>query len=49
MPDVQPRLSSTPGRIDHAGGEMGEANEEVYGELGITSSELLRLRDEGVL
>ena len=49
LPDVQPRLSVTPGRIDHAGGNMGQANEEVYAELGITAAELSRLRQSGIV
>ncbi|MGH2723076.1 MAG: CaiB/BaiF CoA transferase family protein [Actinomycetota bacterium] len=50
MPDVQPRLSGTPGRIRHAGLPMGTANDDVYGtELGLSEEELARLRDAGVI
>lgn len=49
LPDVQPRLSVSPGRILHAGGARGEANEDVFGELGITSDDLSRLQDDGVV
>ena len=49
LADVQPRLSASPGKIRHAGGDSGQANEEVYGELGITADDLSRLRDEGVV
>jgi formyl-CoA transferase len=49
LPDVQPRLSASPGRMRHTGRERGAANEDVFGELGITPDELDRLRGEGVI
>jgi len=50
LPDVQPRLSETPGRHRHAGLPLGAANREVLaGELGLSEDELERLRDEGVV
>jgi formyl-CoA transferase len=49
MQGVVPRLSVTPGRIDHPGPELGEHNHEVYGSLGVTHEELDELRREGVV
>ncbi len=49
MQNVTPRFSRTPGRIRHAGLPLGAANEEVYGELGITPEELEALRADGVV
>lgn len=50
LPEVQPRLSETPGRLRHAGLPMGAANREVYlEELGLGEEELERLRGEGVV
>ncbi|MGH2678683.1 MAG: CaiB/BaiF CoA transferase family protein [Actinomycetota bacterium] len=50
LPDVQPRLSETPGRIRHPGLDLGAANRDVYGhELGLDESEMARLRAEGVI
>jgi len=50
LPDVQPRLSETPGRVRHAGLPLGAANRDVYvDELGLTDEELERLRGEGVV
>ena len=50
MPDVQPRLSETPGRIRHAGMPMGVHNEEIYGGLlGMTEGELKALKAEGAI
>lgn len=50
LPDVQPRLSATPGRIRHPGLPLGAANEEVLGgELGLSPQDLDGLRDQGVV
>lgn len=50
LPQPQPRLSATPGRLRHAGLPHGAANEEVYrGELGLSEEELRDLRDRGVI
>ncbi len=50
LPDVQPRLSATPGSIRHPGLPLGAANDEVFGrELGIDVNDLRRLRDDGVI
>jgi crotonobetainyl-CoA:carnitine CoA-transferase CaiB-like acyl-CoA transferase len=49
LPDVQPRLSRTPGRVRHPGLPLGAANDEVYGELGLSPEELKALREQGVI
>jgi crotonobetainyl-CoA:carnitine CoA-transferase CaiB-like acyl-CoA transferase len=50
MQNVIPRLSETPGRIDHAGPELGEHNEEIYlGDLGLSRQELADLDEAGVV
>jgi crotonobetainyl-CoA:carnitine CoA-transferase CaiB-like acyl-CoA transferase len=51
MPGVVPRLTLTPGRIESAGpSRPGEHNEEIYcGRLGISSAELTRLSERGVI
>ena len=49
MQDVCPRLSETPGAIKHAGGELGQDNAVVFGELGLTSADLDRLRHADVI
>ena len=50
MQNVVPRLSETPGRIDHPGSELGEHNDEIYlGELGLSGAELSELREAGVV
>ena len=50
MPDVLPRLSDTPGRIEYAGLPMGACNNEIYIErLGLTAAELAKLQADGVV
>jgi formyl-CoA transferase len=50
MPNVIPRLTETPGRIEHPGPELGEHNEEIYlGELGLSPEQLAECRAEGVV
>jgi succinyl-CoA---D-citramalate CoA-transferase len=51
MPGVVPRLTVTPGRIKSPGpSRPGEHNEEIYcGRLGLSSAELIRLSERGVI
>jgi formyl-CoA transferase len=50
MQNVFPRLSGTPGRVRHAGPELGEHNDEVYGGLlGLAEDEIQALRDSKVI
>jgi crotonobetainyl-CoA:carnitine CoA-transferase CaiB-like acyl-CoA transferase len=50
LPEVQPRLSVSPGRLRHAGLGIGAANRAVYIEdLGLSQEDLDRLRSEGVV
>ena len=49
MQNVIPRLSDTPGRIRHPGPEVGEHNEEVYGELGLSREDIDELKEAGVI
>ena len=49
VPHVVPRLTLTPGGIDHLGPPLGNATEEVLcGLLGLGADELARLRASGV-
>ena len=50
IPAILPKLSDTPGRTDHAGPQLGEHTQEVLRRLlGLTSDELSKLREQGVL
>lgn len=50
MQNVFPKLSETPGRIRHAGPELGEHNAEVYGGLlGIDAERLAGLAGDGIV
>lgn len=44
------KLSESPGGIDHLGPELGQHNDEIYGELlGLSASEMEQLRSDGVI
>lgn len=50
IPNVVPRLTGTPGHIDHLGPALGAHNADVYGELlGMTGADLEALEKEGVI
>ncbi len=50
MPSVVPRLSESPGKVDHLAPALGQHNEEVYGELlGYDADRLAVLAEEGVV
>ena len=50
VPGVIPRLSETPGKIEHLGGSLGENNSEVFRDwLDMGESELAALEKAGVI
>jgi crotonobetainyl-CoA:carnitine CoA-transferase CaiB-like acyl-CoA transferase len=49
MHDVVPRLSATPGDIRWTGGALGQDNQRVYHELGVSCDEIARLSSAGVI
>ncbi len=47
---VVPKLSETPGKINHLGAELGAHNRDIYMDrLGLSEEELAALREEGVI
>ncbi|MQX36059.1 CaiB/BaiF CoA transferase family protein [Roseospira navarrensis] len=50
LPNVLPRLSATPGRIDHAGPALGADTDTVLADLlGLSEAERAALRADGVI
>jgi len=50
MQNVAPRLSETPGQIQWAGPELGQHNENIYGELlKMSATDMARLKAERVI
>lgn len=50
VPNLVPRLSDTPGRVNWLGPELGSHNDEIYkGLLGLDDAELERLKGIGVV
>ncbi len=50
VPNVVPRLTETPGGIDHLGGTLGDGIDRIYKELlGMGEDELAGLRKKGVI
>jgi succinyl-CoA---D-citramalate CoA-transferase len=50
MQNVFPKMSRTPGKVKWAGPELGDHNKEIFeGELGLSSGELEKLREDGVI
>ncbi len=49
MQGVVPRFSETPGAVRRAGPAMGEHNDEVYGGLGLTATEIAGLKARKVI
>ena len=50
VPEVVPRLTATPGRIEWLGPALGEHNEEIYeGVLGLSKERLAALKETGAV
>ncbi len=50
VPNLVPRLTETPGKVNWLGMGLGAHNQEIYQQrLGLTEAELQRLREAGVI
>jgi crotonobetainyl-CoA:carnitine CoA-transferase CaiB-like acyl-CoA transferase len=49
MQGVVPRFSGTPGAVRVAGPSLGQHNDAVWREAGLTEARIARLRDDGVI
>ncbi len=48
--NVVPKFSETPGSVDFLGGNIGQHNEEIFGdELGYSNEKLKQLKDEQII
>ena len=49
VPNVVPRLSETPGRIEHLGPKLGQHTDTILAEAGYDADAIATLRSAGVL
>ena len=50
IPDVLPKLSASPGKVDNLGPRLGDWNTEIYQKrLGLTKNELELFEENGVI
>jgi crotonobetainyl-CoA:carnitine CoA-transferase CaiB-like acyl-CoA transferase len=50
VPAVFPRLSLTPGRVEHLGRRLGQDNQEIYRALaGLSDGEIDDLKSRGII
>jgi crotonobetainyl-CoA:carnitine CoA-transferase CaiB-like acyl-CoA transferase len=50
QPGVVPKLSLTPGRVDHAGAALGRHTDQILSDLlGMSAAEIARLREDKVI
>ena len=49
MPGAPFRMSETPWRLDRSAPNMGQHNDEIFPELGLDTSEIARLREDGIV
>ncbi len=49
VPGVTPKLSKTPGSIRRAGPELGQHNDEVFAEIGLSADDVSALKEKGVI
>jgi crotonobetainyl-CoA:carnitine CoA-transferase CaiB-like acyl-CoA transferase len=50
VPGVVPKLSASPGRVDHLGPRLGDGNDRIYGGLlGLSEADIAALKAKGVV
>ena len=49
VPGVVPKFSHTPGAVRRGGPTLGEHNQQVYAEIGLSADELAALEERGVI
>ena len=49
MPGIVPKLSRTPGKVHRTAPDIGQDNEKVLKELGLTDDQIAALYDRGIV
>jgi formyl-CoA transferase len=49
VPGVTPKFTETPGDVRRGGPTLGEHNDEVYAEIGLSPDDIAALRERGVI
>jgi len=49
VPGGVPKFSRTPGAVRRGGPTLGEHNQQVYAEIGLSADELAALEERGVI
>jgi len=49
VPGIVPKLTKTPGQVKWLGPKLGENNEQILKEIGLTDAQIIQLYQKGVI